>query len=202
MDRRGFIFNALPLGTLVGLSCGGLLHAYPSQERADKNTDTHKFLADADMTFEAVFRFAFQNYYIPCLERLSGEIGREKLIEMVKRLISESVAKNRKEYVKNLPINDFAAFVAQGKARRNRFVEHVLTDEIIEETDTFEYTKITECLWAKTFREVNAQDIGYAAVCHPDFAITRAFNPKIKLVREKTLMQGDEFCDFKYYWEG
>lgn len=195
------MFNALPLGTLLSLGCGSLLHAYPSQERAEKNDDTHKFLADSRMTFAAVFQFAFQNYYIPCLERLAGEIGREKLIEMVKRLTSESVAKSRREYMKNLPSNDFAAFIAQGKANRNRFVEHVLTDEVIEETDTFVYTKITECLWAKTFREVNAQDIGYAAICYPDFAMTRAFNPKIKLVREKTLMQGDDFCDFKYYWE-
>ena len=78
----------------------------------------------------------------------------------------------------------------------------MLTDEVIEQTETFVHSKITECLWSKTFREANAADIGFAAVCYPDYAMTSAFNPKIKLVRPTTLMQGHDCCDFRYHWEG
>jgi hypothetical protein len=30
----------------------------------------------------------------------------------------------------------------------------------------------------------------------------KGFNPKIKLVRDKTLMQGHEYCNHRYIWTG
>jgi hypothetical protein len=63
--------------------------------------------------------------------------------------------------------------------------------------DEFEI-KFTECLWAKTFREADAGDIGYAGCCYQDYAMTKAFNPKMELIREKTLMQGADCCHFKW----
>jgi hypothetical protein len=129
------------------------------------------------------------------MERFAGEIGRDKLIEMLKRLNSEAVAKRQKESIKDLPDTDFDAFLARSKAGMNRFVKHVLTWEDGEKTEKSVRTKFTECLWAATFREVNASDIGYAAICYPDFAAASAFNPKIK-------MEGHDCCDFQYVWEG
>ena len=55
--------------------------------------------------------------------------------------------------------------------------------------------------WAKTFREAGSADIGYAAVCHEDYAACQAFNPKIKMIRTKTLMQGDGCCDHRLIWQ-
>ena len=60
---------------------------------------------------------------------------------------------------------------------------------------------VTECLWAKTFKELNAADIGYILCCRPDFAIARAYHPNIRLKRTKTLMQGDSYCNHTYYWK-
>jgi hypothetical protein len=159
-------------------------------------------MEDSGMSFRALFRFTFQNYYIPCLERLADEIGRSKLIEMLKRLNSEAVANRQKESIKDLPRTDFDTFIARSKSGMNRFVKHVLTWEDGERTETSVRTKFTECLWATTFREVNASDIGYAAICYPDYASASAFNPKIKLIRPKTLMEGHDCCDFQYVWEG
>jgi hypothetical protein len=61
--------------------------------------------------------------------------------------------------------------------------------------------KITECLWAKTFRAANAADIGYATICYSDFAGAVAFNPKMRLVRTKTLMQGHDCCNHRWVLE-
>lgn len=200
--RRQFLLNFLPSGTLLCLGSRNILALTQSATEQKNMPAQHKFLENSEMTFKDVFTFAFQNYYIPCLQNLAEEIGRAKFIEMLKRVNSESVARGQRERVKSLPNNDFATFVSLSRARKNRFVQHVLTDEVVEETERFIRTKITECLWAKTFQEANAADIGFAAVCYPDFAMTSAFNPKIKLIRPTTLMQGHEFCDFNYHWEG
>ena len=60
---------------------------------------------------------------------------------------------------------------------------------------------MTECLFAKTFRENDAHKIGYAAICNTDFACIREFNPEIKLTRNKCLMNEDDCCLFEYTHE-
>jgi hypothetical protein len=60
---------------------------------------------------------------------------------------------------------------------------------------------MTECLWAKTFLDANAADIGFACVCFPDYAVAQAFNPKMKMIRDKTLMQGHDCCNHRYVIE-
>ncbi len=61
--------------------------------------------------------------------------------------------------------------------------------------------RVSECLTATVFREADAAHIGYAAVCHADFALPEGFNPKIRLVRTKTLMKGHDCCNHRYVWE-
>jgi hypothetical protein len=68
-------------------------------------------------------------------------------------------------------------------------------------TDNIYESRTTRCLWAETFRRKNAGDIGYANTCHGDFAAAKTYNPKLRLERTKTLMEGDDYCDFKYIWE-
>lgn len=206
-SRRQFLGSILPAGSLLCLGSSSVLNLTPLEQKRKQGekqksaSSMHKFQADSEMSFEAVFRFTFQNYYIPIMNSFAAEIGRDKLIEMLKRLRSESAAESTKRGIENLPKNDFATFIELSKMRKNRFVQHVLTDVVVEQTETFVHSKITECLWSKIFRESNAEDIGYAAVCYPDFAMASAFNPKIKLVRPTTLMEGHDFCDFRYYWE-
>jgi hypothetical protein len=60
----------------------------------------------------------------------------------------------------------------------------------------------TECLWAKTFVDAGAGDLGNAAICHGDYAFARSFNPGIEMVRDKTLMQGHAYCNHRYLWKG
>lgn len=201
-NRRQFLFHILPAGTFFCLGSQNIWASLQSTTLGEVAPSPHKFLEDSEMSFKALFRFTFQNYYIPCLERLAGEIGRDKLIEMLKRLTSDAVAGRQKESVKDLPRTDFETFLARSRAGMNRFVKHVLTWEDGERTDKSVRTKFTECLWATTFREANASDIGYAAICYPDYAAATAFNPKIKLIRSQTLMEGHDFCDFQYVWEG
>jgi hypothetical protein len=76
-----------------------------------------------------------------------------------------------------------------------------ITFEVVERTDRVWEIKVTECLMAKTFREAGAADIGYAVQCSGDPALCRGFNPKIRQLRTKTLMQGDDCCNHRWVWE-
>ena len=83
----------------------------------------------------------------------------------------------------------------------DHFWNHVVSLDIAENTDSVFEVKINECLWAKTFQENNASDIGFSCICYPDFAAAQAFNPKMKLIRTKTLMQGHDCCNHRWIME-
>ncbi len=129
-------------------------------------------------------------------------IGKDKFIKMLKKASSEVAEQNVKNIIPNLPKNDFDTFI-------NTMVltpfKNTLSMEIVEKTDKVLEIKITECLWAKTIREFkkpDAVDIGYALVCYPEKATTEAFNPKLKVIRTKTLMQGHDCCNSRIVWKG
>ena len=147
------------------------------------------------MTWEEIFRFAFQKDLIPILKGISAQIGSENLIRMLHEIMDANVEKGFGR--RAIPKRDLAAFTAGMKSMPPLF-QHALVGEIVEDTpQVFEY-RVTQCLWAKAFREEDAGDIGYAVVCYPDFAVARAFSPKLKLTRTKTLMQGQDSCNLRY----
>ncbi len=161
--------------------------------------DGHKFKQDSGMTFEEVYRFAFEPF-ISVLRNLGGELDREDYVELLQKAASDAGAADTRKQAESLPSNDLKTWASE-ITEPNRFWKHVLTTEIVEDTDTAVEIKVTECLWAKTFREHDAADIGYATICHPDYAMCQAFNPKIRMIRTKTLMQGDECCNHRWVWE-
>ena len=123
----------------------------------------------------------------------------EQVTPKVVQSIVDQVDKLEDDFnkVKDLPKNDLAAFIAPMKDL-NHFWKHALTFDVMENTENAFEVKVTECLWAKTFRNNDAADIGYACICHSDFVAAEAFNPKMKLIRTKTLMQGHDCCNHRY----
>jgi hypothetical protein len=171
------------------------------QEKQKPAEKKHKFLEDSGMSFQEVFEFAYRDH-LEVMLFLAKEIGKDKFLEMLKRDGDEWAKQEAQKELKTLPANDFATFRAEGRKKPNRFWEHVITSVIVEDTDRAIETKVTECLWAKTYREAKAADLGYILCCYPDFPSATAFNPKLKLIRTKTLMQGDDYCNHRWVWEG
>jgi hypothetical protein len=202
-SRREFLLNIFPAGTLFCFGCGNLSAWTAGQEPQKAAEKKHKFLEDSGMSYEEVFNFVFKDDYIPLLQNLAQRLKDIDFIEMLKAVTNEMAMGWGREAARMSSKNDFAAFVSGSKKRfSSPFWSHILTYTIIEDTEKAFEKKYTECLCAKTFREANAPDIGYATQCNGDFGFVEGFNPKIRLIRAKTLMQGDDCCDFRWVWEG
>lgn len=199
--RRRFLSRILPVGTLVCLGCSSVGDLSGSKEKTTVSQDQHKFLKDSGMSFKEVYEFAYKRGFIPVMQNLADDLGKENFIEMLKKAGSKSAAQKGRNTAENLPRNDLTTWTADLR-KPNHFWKHVLTFDIVEDTDKAFEMKITECLWAKIFREAKASDIGYAAICYPDYAMSQAFNPKIRTIRSKTLMQGHDYCNPRWVWEG
>jgi len=185
-DRRELLLKIFPGCALMCAGCG------PAAAAAAK----HKFSEKSEMTYEQIYQFAYGGF-IPLMKNLAEELGKDRFDALLKQAASQAGVQAAKEQAKKLGKNDLAAFMAPVKSK-DPFWQQVLTFEFVEDTEKAAEIKVTECLWAKTFREANAADIGYAAVCHGDFAYAPAFNPKMKMIRTKTLMRGHDCCNHRY----
>jgi len=191
MSRRK-LFSVLPAG------CLGCATAARCDAQAGGPAPAHSSTEKADMTWEDVFRFAFEKDLVPVLKGLAAEIGREKFVRMLQDVVG-GIAE-QKMAKSPIPKRDFATFT--GNLRQlPPIMQHALQYEVLEDSPQALEYRVTKCLWAKSFLEGGAGDIGYAMVCHPDFAVAAGFNPKLKLTREKTLMQGGDCCHFRYTME-
>ena len=187
-SRRQFFSKILSVGTLCCFGCSACFASAKSEKQ-------HKFLEDSGMSFQQVFDFAFKEFYIPLMQSFANEIGKDEFIETLKKARSELSKQEGQNLAKSLGKNDMASLAAFLKD--NVLSNNTFTDEIVEETDQAFAANTTECLYAKTFREADAADIGYAAFCHGDYAWTSAFNPEMKMIRTKTLMQGHDCCNHR-----
>jgi len=194
LSRRK-LFSILPAGAAGCLGCVG---AARCAAQAGVPPPVHSWTEKSDMTWEAIFRFAFQRNFIPYMKALAAQIGNEKFVRMLQETTSEIARKGIAK--RSTSKFDFASFAAGMKSPPPLY-QHALVAEMVEDTaQAFEY-RISQCLWAKMFREQDAADIGYAAICHPDFAVASALTPKLKLIRTKTLMQGHDCCNHRYVME-
>lgn len=197
--RRDFLTRVLPAGTLACLGCTKLCGFFQSAY-AQEADQQHKFLADSQMSYTEVFGFAFQGFFLPILLGLRNHVGEDDYIELLKKAAEEAGGLGGENMGRSVPANDFATFKMWG-TDPDRFWQHSLTWEIVEDTDSAFEVRVSECLWSKTFREVQAADIGYATICHQDYAFARAYNPQMRMERTKTLMQGHDCCNHRWLWE-
>jgi len=198
--RRAFLKTALPGGALLCLGGGRCLIGAPqAQDKPVTPSPKHKFQGDAGMSFAEVFSTAYAGNLL-FWRGIEKDMGSEKFVALLKRIIDEEAGRESPEYAKQPGEKALAAF-SQGMKKPDRYWQSVLTLQFVEDTPRAFEVKVTECLWAKTFRDANAADLGYVLSCYGDYASARGLHPKMRLIRTKTLMQGDAFCNHRYVIE-
>jgi len=181
--RRQFLTKGIAAGTSLCFGCSYLLSFARAQNAEQDTTFQSKVSKSSEMSYEQVFKFAFGDILAPQLIAVARQIGREKFIEMLKSASDEAWFRSdvRNHFFNNVP---------------KQFWSNVLDVEVLENSEKLRIYKISKCLWAKTFREADAADIGYAMWCYGDYALARTENKKLE--RETTLMQGHDCCLLKW----
>lgn len=102
----------------------------------------------------------------------------------------------------------FAAEVG-GKTSLQTFIDRqglwrmgdALTTEVKEQTDTDYVFHVTRCRYAEMYRDMGLGEIGHLLSCQRDGTFCEGYDPKLKLTRTQTIMQGASHCDFHYRYE-
>jgi hypothetical protein len=123
--------------------------------------------------------------------------------EVARKTIAESVRRSAIEQAKA-----FAA-AAPGGTSLKAFQDVMplwtkggaLEIEVQEQTDTSFRFNVTRCRYAETYKAMGLGEVGHLLSCNRDGAFCEGYDPKLKLARSQTIMQGASHCDFKYTYE-
>lgn len=164
------------------------------------STDLHKFdkPMSRPLTYRQRFELEYGSHFIPYLKILEQEIGREKVIETLRKLALQEAEEYARHVVKTKGKNDLSIFKEDYSPDAPVFNE-IMTIEVLENTETVYEIKISECLWAEVFRKAGLADYGHAVVCFGDVPFASCVNPQIDLELEGTIMEGKPFCKLRYF---
>lgn len=199
--RRDFLTKAVPACAVSCLAANRVFASSPWIGKSLFDQEEHKFdkeIPGLKMTYRRMAAIRNRNF-IRFARFLQEEIGEERVIKLIKKQTEQRLKEQARKDLERLGKSDFKSYIS---IFRDPAMLASLTMEIIEDTDTVFEIRVTDCLSAESFLPYKAGDIGYAAVCWGDYNWASDFNPKIKLIRDKTLMQGHDCCNHKYIWTG
>jgi len=70
--------------------------------------------------------------------------------------------------------------------------------EVIEQTFETYHFNITRCPYYEKYLDLGLTEYGVALSCCRDKPFALGFHPQLKLARSQTIMEGADFCDFRY----
>ena len=135
---------------------------------------------------------------MPVLEALGAQYGREQVFETARKVIIDVARAQGKELAVRVGGDSLTHFAGaledwkKGDAYRM---------DVLEQTEEKFSFNVTRCRYAETYKAMGLGEIGHLLSCNRDGAFCEGYDPKLKLERSQTIMQGASHCDFKYSYE-
>ncbi len=131
----------------------------------------------------------------PVIDALGNEFGREKVIAILRQTIIH-IAEEQGALLNQLMGGDSLEHFYKSLEYWTK--DGALEVETIEQTDEVFSFNVTRCRYAELYEKLGIAELGTSLSCARDFALIKGFNPNITLKRTQTLMDGADFCDFRY----
>jgi len=132
---------------------------------------------------------------MPVLSALGDEFGREKVLEIARRIIIDVAREQGKALSERMGGDSLGHFATaledwkKGDAYRM---------DVLEQTEERFSFNVTRCRYAEMYRALGIPEIGALLSCNRDFSLVEGFNPAVKLTRTQTVMEGASHCDFRF----
>jgi predicted ArsR family transcriptional regulator len=132
----------------------------------------------------------------PLIDALGNEFGREKVIGILRATIIR-IAEEQGALLSQLMGGDSLEHFYKSLEFWTK--DGALEVETIEQTDEVFSFNATRCRYAELYEKLGIAELGTSLSCARDFALIKGFNPNITLKRTQTIMEGADFCDFRYH---
>jgi hypothetical protein len=137
-----------------------------------------------------------QSPLIACLlDEFSCEIGRDRTIQVASTAIRKDALRTGQAMAKKYGGNSIR--LLHRLIREGWADENALEISDVEETDRSLSFNVTRCQYAEMYACLGLKEYGYCFSCNRDASLIEGFNPKMKLSRTGTIMEGAKICDFR-----
>jgi hypothetical protein len=123
------------------------------------------------------------------------EIGYDKAMDAASAAIqmdAENAGKTMAGKYGGNTIKELLRVIREGWAEENALVY-----EILEETEQILSFNVTRCRYAEMYDRLGVKEFGFCFSCNRDEPLIKGFNPRMKLTRTQTIMEGSKICDFR-----
>jgi len=132
----------------------------------------------------------------PVIRAVSQRIGRDEAMAILQEVNQQEafqrgqgmMEKKRQNGIEEL-VNEVAGWGEGGMWEM----------DVLEQTPTTYFFNVTCCPYYEKYLELGLEEFGVGFSCCRDEPFARGFNPQFELVRTKTIMEGADHCDFRYY---
>ncbi len=131
----------------------------------------------------------------PVVEALAREFGRERVLDVVRRVVTGIAEAQGRELAQARGARDPAALAA---ALEPWTRDGALEMRLLRQTDRELHFDVTRCRYAEMYRALGLPELGAVLSCNRDFALGSGFNPRLRLRRTQTIMEGASHCDFRF----
>jgi hypothetical protein len=131
----------------------------------------------------------------PMIEALGARFDRDGVLEVVRETVVSIARQQGRELQHQMGGNSLIHFAGSLTAWTQN---GALELDILEQTENAFSFNVTRCRYAEMYRQLGIPELGDILSCSRDFALVEGFNPRIRLERTRTIMQGAPYCDFRY----
>ena len=131
----------------------------------------------------------------PIIDALGEAFGRDAVLAVVRDTIVRIAREQGAALSQQMGGNSLKHFVDSLSYWTK---DNALEIDVIEESDKILSFNVTRCRYAELYESLGIRSIGTILSCTRDFALVEGFNPAVSLKRTQTIMEGADYCDFRY----
>ena len=134
----------------------------------------------------------------PVIRAVSQRIGRDEALAILQEVNQQEAFQRGMNMAEEMERNGIEELVDEvdGWGRGG-----VWEMDVLEQTPTTYFFNVTRCPYYEKYRALGLEEFGVGFSCCRDEPFAKGFNPQLRLVRTKTIMEGSDHCDFRYYLE-
>ena len=133
---------------------------------------------------------------VPVIKSVSQRIGKDEALAILKEVNQQEAFQRGQNMIKTEEQNEIEELVNEVASWGEGGIWEM---DVLEQTSTTYFFNVFRCPYYEKYRELGLDEFGVEFSCCRDEPFARGFNPQLKLERSKTLMEGDDCCDFRYY---
>ncbi len=131
----------------------------------------------------------------PLIAAVRGELGDARTLELLRGVITDLAREAGSALADELASTTLDAFAGA----LDRWKEGgALEIEMLEQSPRRLDFNVRRCRYAEMYRTLGLAELGPSLSCQRDFALIEGFNPSVRLTRTQTLMEGADYCNFRF----